>query len=103
MKGKDIDKDVRLAIALECARYSNPETGDFICRGLVAVKRLFPSVSVQTIKRIHRQTKHVNLANLNLTMSAINGKRTGRCGRHSILNDELKGYLMICNYTCHYS
>ena len=29
MKGKDIAKDVRLAIALECARYSNPITGKF--------------------------------------------------------------------------
>jgi hypothetical protein len=30
MKGKDLAKDVRIAIALECARRIDPATGNFI-------------------------------------------------------------------------
>jgi len=32
VKGKDIPEATRLAIALECARYSDPATGNFIAR-----------------------------------------------------------------------
>ena len=63
MKGKDLAKEVRLEIALECARYSDPITGCFIARGKRAIKLMFPDVSISTIKNIHRETKAIKRAN----------------------------------------
>ena len=91
MKGKDISAELRLAIALECARYSDPINGNFIARGRAAVKRKFLNVHIDTIKNIHRQTKAVDLANPELLAIAIAGNRKGRCARPTLLTDELKG------------
>ena len=91
MRGKDLPSQARLQIALECARYSDPTTGKFIARGRAAVKSMFPDVHIDTIRKIQRETRRVNLANPELVAQCIEGHRKGKCGHKSLLTNALKG------------
>ena len=90
MKGKDLPEEVRIAIALECARCSDPVTGNFISGSRRAIKSMFPDVSIETIKKLKRLGIQF-ASNPELLAKAIAGNRTGKCGNKSMLTDDLKG------------
>ena len=89
MKGKDLTKEVRIAIALECARCSDPVTGNFIDGSRRALKLMFPNVSFATIRRIKKRIQSPD--RFPSIAKAIEGNRKGKCGNKSMLTDDLKG------------